>query len=371
MLNRSQVKRDFSNEQIIKVVLALGSDDYREDKTLPDSPLIFQTICHNPAHCGSYKLYYYPDSHQFHCYTQCSCNFDVYELVMRSRKCSFFEAMTWVKSVLELEEPQKLGFFSEEQEPQETDDWELLNKYASRRKQTRPVEDYIALSPALLDYYTNVYPVECLRDGISPEAMDRFNIRFNIAGNEIVIPHYDRQNRLIGIRSRSFEPFKVEAGNKYMPTFMEGKDFRHSLRNNLYGLNVCESSIKRIGKIMLCESEKAAMQSYTMYGENSFTVAVCGSNISNAQRDLVLSLGVREVFIGFDKEYHEAYSDESDAYADKLLHLAGMFAPYVVTYVLFDTQGLLGYKDSPTDRGQAVLEALMRSKIEIETLSGG
>lgn len=114
--------------------------------------------------------------------------------------------------------------------------------------------------------------------------------------------------------------------------------------------------------------EKAVLQSESFYGSNNFTVAVCGSNISTIQRDLILGLNVREVFIAFDKEFHEAYSDESDNYAERILRLAGMFTPYVTTYVLWDTEGLLGYKDSPTDRGQEVLEKLMKGKFEVETI---
>lgn len=374
MFDRSQVKRDFSNEQIIRVAQSLGSDDYRRDGTQEDSPLIFQTICHNPAHCGSYKLYYYPDSKQFHCFTQCSCNFDLYELVMRSKKCSFFEATQYIGATLGLSDPSKLGFFSreEEQEQEQTDDWEILNRFTARRNQlTKIAAPYQKYPLSILEYWNRLSPVEWLREGISSQAIERFSIRFSVADNEIIIPHFDSQGNLIGIRSRALDKQRVLEGKKYMPTYLEGSDFRHAIRNNLYGLHIVAPAVRRSKKILLCESEKAAMQSYSFYGEDSFTVAVCGSNISSAQRDTVLSLGVKEVFIGFDKEYKIAYSPQSDAYAEKLIRLASMFSPFVTTYILFDTKDLLGYKDAPTDRGQAVLEELMKTKFEIETLDGG
>ena len=81
----------------------------------------------------------------------------------------------------------------------------------------------------------------------------------------------------------------------------------------------------------------------------------------------MLSLGVREVFLAFDKEYHEPYSEESDLYADKILKLASLFTPYVSTFVLWDTEGLLSYQDSPADQGKAVLEQLMKTKFEVNT----
>ena len=348
------------------MVTALGSDSPRKEDNSEGSALIFQTVCHNPAHTGSYKLYYYPDHQTFHCYTQCSESFDLYELVMRSRKCSFFEALRYIQIILGLSAEEKRGFFCTSSSVQ-TDDWDLLNRYALKQPSITKAEDYPALCPVLLDYYTRAYPVEWLRDGISKGAMDRYHIRFSIANNEIIIPHYDLSGRLIGIRSRSLDEGVVASGCKYMPTVMQDVDFRHALRGNLYGLNVCKDAVVKSKKILLAESEKSAMQSYTMYGDQSFTVALCGSNITLAQRDMILSLGVKEVFIGLDKEYREAYSPESDLYADKLLKRAGLFTPYATTYLLFDTEGLLNYKDSPTDKGQAVLERLMKNKFEIET----
>ena len=61
-----------------------------------------------------------------------------------------------------------------------------------------------------------------------------------------------------------------------------------------------EGRILKSKKICLVEAEKSAMQSYTMYKEGSFTVALCVSNISTIQRDIVLSLGVKEVFLALD-----------------------------------------------------------------------
>lgn len=247
-----------------------------------------------------------------------------------------------------------------------SDDWELLNKYA-KKSSIAPVAPKRIIPPNLLEYYADIPPIEWMRDGISKETLQKYHIHFNIADNEAIIPHYDMDGNLIGIRSRSFDEAKIAAGCKYMPTVLQGEDFRHSLRNYLYGLNFVKEGILKSKKICLVEAEKSAMQSYTMYKEGSFTVALCGSNISTIQRDIVLSLGVKEVFLALDKEYEEAYTPEADQYADKLIRLAGMFTPYVTTWILFDTQGLLRKKDSPTDRGRKVLEELMKTKFEIET----
>lgn len=333
----------------------------------------FQTICHNPAHTGSHKLYYYPATGDegsrslFHCYTQCGDSFDIYTLIMRAKHCSFFEALCFIEDTLHLSLDRRVGFLASPAEKL-LDDWDVLNKYAPSAQNGRSAPSpYKCLPNTLVDFYTRYHPLEWLKEGISPEAMDRYNIRFNTVDNEIIIPHYDINGNLIGIRSRSLDPVKVASGNKYMPTQLEGKDFRHALRYNLYGLDKCKAAIQRTGKIMIAESEKACLLGYSYYGEDNFIVSVCGSNITNYQRDMILGLKVREVFIAFDKEYHEAFTPESDRYADKLLRLAGMFSPYATTYCLYDTEGLLMYKDAPVDRGREVLEKLMSRKFEIET----
>jgi len=355
-----EIQRTFTVEQIIQLLATLGSDV----KEGSDGTLMFRTVCHNPPHTGSYKLYYYPETGKFHCYTECGDSFDVYTLVCRALHCDFRQALEYLQTTLHLETAQPLGLMNGLKVM--TGDWELLERYASRA-QPAPLAPYEELPPSLLGYYAHVTPVEWEADGIPPQVMEKFGIRFHVAENEAIIPHYDMQGRLIGIRARSFDPAKVAAGCKYMPAVLQGRDYRHSLKNNLYGLHLVRPGIEVSGKIMLCEGEKSVMQSYAMYGDRSFTVAICGSSISTAQRDLVLSLGVREVFLALDKEYHTFGTPESRHYAEKLIRLAQLFTPYATTYVLYDTEDLLNYKDSPTDRGREVLEQLMRTKFEVET----
>lgn len=367
-MQRSQVKRDFTPQQIIHLGLSLGSSDYRWDEN-PSSPIIFQTICHNPPGTGSYKLYYYPETQLFHCYTECNDSFDAYGLVMRSKHCSFVEALQYVQVTL------RLSFNHQVSLPLVDagihDELDMLSRYCAIRKRSHaPQEVTPLLPPDLINLYSKVYPVEWQREFITPEVMERFNIRFDISANEIIIPHYNVDGGLVGIRSRSFDPATVARGNKYMPTRLGDTDFRHPLRNHLYGLDKVKDAIKATRKCMICESEKSVLQSASYYGQRSFTVAVCGSNISTIQRDLIVSLGVQEVYLAFDREYHEAYTDESDAYASKILRLAGLFTPYVTTYVVWDTEHLIDYKDSPTDRGKNVLETLMHQKFEVCTDAG-
>ena len=350
------VKQDFTNEQIIQVVLALGSQGYREGKK---DELIFQTVCH---HGSSYKLYYYPENKLFHCYTDCGDSFDLYHLVQRSRNCSYDSAVNFVYHTLGIGFLRK-GFVSLQHF---TDDWELFRKYQSVEKNT---EDFVPqyYPTTIIDYYLKFYPYEWLEEGITEKTMDKFFIRFDVVNNRIVIPQFDINGGLIGVRARCLNEEDVEAKRKYIPVTIQDTIYRHPTNYNLYGLYQNQNAIRRIKKILLFEAEKSVMKCDGFYGDSNFTVAVCGSAISNYQRSLILSLGVTEVFIAFDKEYHHAYTEESDKYAEKIYSLAYKFAPYVTTYVLWDVDDLLGYKDSPADKGKEVLEKLMLNKFEVQS----
>ena len=78
MLDKDAIKYSLTEQDIIKIANSLGGTFIKKDFY---GNLIFNTFCHNKTG-GSHKLYYYIDSSQFHCYTECG-NFDVYELVSK------------------------------------------------------------------------------------------------------------------------------------------------------------------------------------------------------------------------------------------------------------------------------------------------
>jgi hypothetical protein len=92
---------------------------------------------------------------------------------------------------------------------------------------------------------------------------------------------------------------------------------------------------------------------------------------------MILSLGVEEVILGFDKDFelldYEKHDENSaeykkyQRYINRIYSLAHKFTAFCRTYVLWDTANLLERKDSPFDRGKDVLETLMKNKIEITT----
>ena len=355
----ANLKRDFTSDEVCRVVDALGGGPPH----LSGGALVFRTVCHNPPGTGSHKLFYYPDG-WFHCFTQCGDSFDLYTLVCRARGCAFPQAVDFVASVLGLPVQGRQGF-----SPPANDDFSFFDKVSSlapKRPETPFV--YTPVPSTLLSFYPPCAPVEWLNEGITAQSCRKYQIRCDPSLSEVIIPHFDAGGRLIGVRSRILDPVRAREGGKYMPTRLEGEDFRHSLKHNLYGLNMALPAIRRAGRIILFEAEKSVLQCDSFYGGESCAVAVCGSSISLAQRDLALKSGAREVILAFDKEFQSFPSKQSDDYADKILKLASLFTPYVSTCVLWDKRGLLRRQDSPSDRGRAVFEALLHEKNEVTVL---
>lgn len=357
MVDVKTIKDNLTNEQVISVLYSLGSDGY---KTVSgEETLIFQTLCHNHNGDGSYKLYYYPESKILHCYTSCGDSFDIFELVMRNKKCSFTQAVNFICSAIGLNT--KHSF---KETTKKLDDWDLINRYIKEEKnQQIKIETY---NENIMSVFKDIYYSGWINEGISIDTMKKFNIRYDIIRNAIIIPHYNTDNELIGIRRRALNQSELDSGFKYMPLKLENVEYSHPLMFNLYGLNHTLEGIKRIKKVIIFEAEKSVLLSHSFYGEDCWAVAVCGSNISNFQRDLLLSYEVSEVMIAFDKEYTEIGSDEYKKYEQKIFKIGQKFAKYVKTWAVWDTEGLLGYKDSPCDKGKEVLERLLKTKQEIE-----
>ena len=115
-----------------------------------------------------------------------------------------------------------------------------------------------AISKRVLKVF-NFYPtVEWLNDGISEEAMKEYNILYSIDRNSIIIPHFNENNELIGIRGRNLNDDDIKYG-KYTPVQIEGVIYSHPLTYNLYGLNNVKENIERYRMAIIAESEKACM----------------------------------------------------------------------------------------------------------------
>ena len=81
---------------------------------------------------------------------------------------------------------------------------------------------------------------------------------------------------------------------------------------------------------------------------------------------LVQELGVNEIILAYDKEYDEPYSPQGRMYREKLIQKCERYRGLANFYYIFDEHNLLDKKDAPCDKGQEVLETLMKRRIKIK-----
>lgn len=361
-MNALELKEKITVEDVIKLCCHLQeSDEYYYDA---EGHPIFSTYLDHPNEgpSWSWKLYYYPETKLFHVYTRGE-SYDIIELVHRAKDFDFKQSVNFIKRFLKIKDNEK-----DEEQVELTDDWDIFQQIEDFEK-TKEVDTTIEpIQPNMLEYfYPLAAPIEWVKEGITPEVMRYYNIRVDAALHKVIIPHVDPQGNLIGIRGRSYDPFEVADGKKYMPVFIEGDAYKHPLGKNLFGLYQNKETIERLGKVVICESEKAVMQAASFYGvDNCFVVATCGSNLTQAQIQLLMELNIRDCILAYDKEYHGKIGEEEESiYEEKLLKTLRPLSQYFNTYVLLDNDDLLDYKDSPTDKGKEVLEQLMKNKIYV------
>lgn len=355
-------------EQMKVLLTELGAQHIQDYSTIGNrkEDLITNTICHNVSD-GSMKLYYYHESRYFHCYTKCGENFNIFGLVKKSHELkgvslSFPEIISWICLKLNIrttfyQKPD--GFERNKGNPE----LEYLKKFIKIKAPETTLKKF---DERIFYMFSRFHHDNLLSSGITPQALNKFEIMFDYHRHRIVFPHrkYD-DGSLCGIKMRSLNEHEISSGFKYIP--LKNNDILYSYPTfaNLYGYWQNKEIIKKMKKCILFEAEKSVLQIESFYPNNNFSLALCGSNLSSFQVDLILDLGVESVYLALDKENSDTLDEKSIAYQEKLLRIGRMLANYVKVYVLYDDNGLLELKDSPSDKGKEVLETLMKQKKEI------
>lgn len=365
MLDSTTVKEKLSTEDIIKLCCFLQEDD-----TLfydaQGHPIFNSCLDHETG--DSWKLYYYPETKLFFCYTSGGDGYDIFELVSRFKKISFKESFDYVVHFFGIKER---GFEGGAPETL-TDDWDIFQRVQDYSTQDITNAKIAPINENLLEYfYPLAAPLEWQKEGITPEVMRYYGIRIDSALWKIIIPHRDGNGKLIGIRGRSYNQIEIDAGKKYMPVYIQGDIYRHSLGQNLYGLFENKKTIKKIKKAFVVEAEKSVMQLASMYGiDNCWAVATCGSSFSKEQMLMLLDLGVEEVALGYDHEFEGGKgSPDTTEYEEKLLKIMTPLLPYVNVSIVMDYDHLTPLKASPTDCGKEIFEKLYHNRVRLHTTS--
>lgn len=377
--NKDKIKNSLSIEQVFDLVSELGGEP-----VMNNNFFTAQTICHNHPGDGSQKLYYYNNTKLFHCYTECEPpTFDIFELVCKVKNLAEERKIYYNQDSEECEREWELRdaiqfvaiFFGIEPENEKfsierikLQDWEIFNKYEENSlSKQRQIIDLHIYDDKILKYLPRPKLSDWEQEDIHPDVMFDRGICYDPHANGIVIPHYDINNNLIGIRERTLVK-DLEQYGKYKPAILNGVMYNHPLGFNLYNINKSKKQIKEYKKAFIFESEKSCLKYASYFGmDNDISVAICGSVLNNYQVSLLLSLGCKEIIISLDKQYQEIGDDEWRRWVQKYYQIVNKYAGFIQVSFLFDTDGnLLGYKDSPIDRGKERFLKLYSKRVRVK-----
>lgn len=344
MNNYQEIIENLSVEKVKELLYRLGAENVIEK---PDC-LITNTICHNEEG-GSMKLYYYFDTHIFYCYTNCSAMgiFSFLKHYYETRDITYDWYEDVYSVVLDCSNFRK-SFGTPRYK-------KIRDRYEAARQVSLPT-----FSPNVLECFTKLYPLEWIKEGITKETMDKFNILYSIPQNKIIIPHYNVNGELVGIRGRALDEWEIENVGKYMPVKVENTWYNHPLSLNLYGLNITKENIEKERICFLFEGEKSVLISDSFQRKNC-AAAVCGSQFNkHALKILIQNCHPQEIVICFDKE-----DNIDDKYFNKLYAIGKKYQNYADFSFIFDKDNLLEMKDSPVDKGEKVFNKLLERRVKI------
>lgn len=351
MIDYEQIVNELEDEKIIKLMGLLGAGQH---KNTPNA-LIFPTICHNEiASEASMKLYYYKDTHLFYCYTQDGAMsiFKFLKHYYETRNIDY----DWYNDILQVVlncAPNQQNYGSGAQ---------VYQTQRSNYEQIKVRKQLPTFPNGLIDTFIKFYPGEWLDDGITKSTMDKYNIRFSPDQEKIIIPHYDINGNLVGVRGRALNEWEIENLGKYMPVQIEEKWYSHPLSLNLYGLNLSKENIKSNRICYIFEAEKSPMQ-FESFNLPNCAVACCGSKINKFQIDLLMrTCAPIEIVVCFDKEE----LPNETKYFKKLYQMCQKYKNYCNISFIYDRENLLNLKDSPTDKGEETFKKLLKGRVKIK-----
>lgn len=320
--------------------------------------IIFPTCCHNLEN-GSPKLYYYKDSKLFRCYVE-SATFDIFTLlqkmyILRGQEITLRQAVE-ICNLDSGEMPTVAKGYNVNEELKYLQ--ELNNTYIPDVDNL----DIKTYDPSILNQFSFDYAglMPWLKEGISIEALQKFNIKYDTKKDAIIIPNFDYKGNLIGVRARYFKPEDVQKG-KYRPIYWDGITYSHPTGRTFYGIYENHETIERKRVAVIFEGEKSVLLYNSIYGsDNNVSLATLGQNITKDHIQYLLKMNVRSVILAYDTDY-EDYSQLAEV-EEKYVQKAKLLSPYFNVSILMDYDFLLPYKSSPIDGGKDIFEKILKNR---------
>ena len=350
MIDIAPLKSQLTEDRVIELMDALGAPLTKAD----NDNLVFPSICHHGADAinHKYKLWYSQERQAFHCWV-CNLHTDAIGLVQHVKHLDFNQAVAYICSTLHLQVGQI-------EQNNDVDNWTELRRFLP---DAEPEPDkLVTYDPAVLSLFDHLYPQDWLDYGITKDILDKFGVGWYARQACISIPVVFN-GQLVGVRGRYTREQDVAKG-KYRPICtLDGQVLKFPSSSCFYGYDQNRAAIEKSRQVVLFESEKSVLKAPQYDLHNA--LAVFGSNISKRHIQLLLELGVNEVVLGFDSDYHTVGDDEFRFFVAKMKKLAAKLRPYFSIAILYNNQGYNGYKFSPIDFTREQFEKLWESRVRV------
>ena len=355
-----KLKKSLSLAHHKQIMQALGIPAYSENK---EQIIYFSGDKNKDALKGSPKLYFYKDSQIYFGYTS-SRSYDIISLVqtrlsLLKQPCSFLDACQFILDTTNIS-PDSISRVKKEGHVY---DWSNLERFVRVRKYGNQLSEY---NRNIIDTLPPLYPQAWIDEGISEETMDKYQIRYYERCNQTVIPCFDDEARLVGVRVRNWDKDRVEQA-KYMPLVtLDGQCYKFNTNQVFYGINYNKPEIERTGKVIIVESEKAVMKLDTYMGRHNIALGMYGSNLGIQRRNQLLKMGVNTVSYVVDNDFIGQDDAFFEQWREKIQHFIKLWDGFCRVEIVWDNLGLLGPKENATDRTKEVWEQLWENREIIE-----
>ena len=278
------------------------------------------------------------DTLSFHCFSTGNKG-NLYTLIMQRKDMNFPNALKWAADYAGLDKEEydidiQLpfgGFF------------QGLVKEISEPEFSMKTYD-----ESKLDEYKGFYNTMFLKDGISFESQEKFDIGYDALSNRVTIPIYSLDNKLIGIMGRYNG--KCEKEERWLPIIPCSRSL------TIYGFNENYQSIEEKGMAIIGESEKFVMQADS-FGCH-IALATSGCHISDTQAKHIKSMFLPKIILAYD----EGLSEEDIIAEAEKLKMDNQIYKNQVGYIYDREHKYLpeGSKASPSDLGKEVFSKLVK-----------
>lgn len=264
---------------------------------------------------------------------------NVLDFIRQYHKCDFMEGLRILKKYANIRD-----------DDPSTSSQRLLatsvaKKFKNHQKKEKENKSTILPADYMNRYERNPNKLSVWRDeGITPESMERFSVRYDPFSDRIVYPIKNSDGKIVNIGGRTLDPeWKEKNLRKY--TYFFGWNGGVPI----YGLPDNINDIKHANQIILFEGAKSVLLADT-YGVKN-TGALLTSHLSKDQLKMLIKIGVNEVVFALDKDVDIRTIDR----------IRALMAYTNISYI-YDKNDLLEEKDAPVDRGKDVFLKLLAER---------